>query len=418
MKLKFLIIGAGDRGSNAYAKEIKENDLGEIIAVADPNKRRSDEFKKRYDIKNKNCFASTSKALNEGLGDIAIIATPDKTHRDIAVKALNEGYDILLEKPMGTTTKECLDIIEAQKKNGNILMLAHVLRYTRFYNKIKELIDKKEFGDLLKINYSEDIGNWHFAHSYVRGNWKNKESSGPIILTKSCHDMDIINWYMGEEIESIFSEGSLEFFKKENAPENSTERCINCPIKDCRYKAENIYLLNKKQGINQLEKKISTEDTLEARKSSLEKTDYGKCVWKCDNNVCDNQDVIIKFKNGNQACFNLNIGPSLEREIHLYFEYGKIIGFFHKGYIKKIEYGTEPHSEKREKIEIPYKSNHGGGDKALLENLITTVKDNKINKNKSTAEESLISHLMAFAAEKSRIENKTIDFKEYRENSK
>jgi len=413
MEPKFLIIGAGDRGANVYSSLIVENGFGEIAGVCDPEEEKLHSFRERYEVPKERCFSSAQEAFEKGVGNVAIIASPDKTHRDIALEAARRDYHILLEKPMGSTPEEVVDIAKAVEGSSKVFALAYVLRYTPFFSKLKEVIDSKEFGELLTIHHAEDVGSWHFAHSFVRGNWKRKEDSGPIILTKSCHDMDIIYWFFGDAPKHIFSQGSLDFFSKENKPEGAAERCLECPFKDCRYNAEKVYL-EKETRDTYLADKILPRASLDRMKEALCSTDYGRCVWGCENNVCDSQNVVMEFEGGRRASFNLDIGPDVKREIRLYFEKGKVEGSFREGRFVKKEYPLTRKEVKEERVDTgSYFRGHGGGDIGLLRSFVEAVR--KDERGKIDAPLLITSHLMSHAAEESRVESRRIDFSEYRD---
>ena len=196
-KISIAVIGAGTRGMNAYAPYLLENpNLGEIVAVAEPNEDKRNNFKKRYNIKEENVFHLDSELLaKDKLADAIIIANNDDNHYEPTKIALEKGYHVLLEKPMSNKLEEVIKLGELAKKYSNqVFMICHVLRYTPFFSKLKKIIDSKELGKLISIQHNENIGYFHYAHSYTRGNWRNSDETSPLILAKSCHDMDILLW--------------------------------------------------------------------------------------------------------------------------------------------------------------------------------------------------------------------------------
>lgn len=410
---RILIIGAGERG-NAHAYNTRKNNLGKIIAVADPNKERRKTMAERYRIPKENIFESGEQALKKKLEFEGVyITTQDKSHYNLATSALEKGYNVLLEKPMATTPKECIEIIKAQEKYKKNLTVCHVLRYAPFFQTIKNITDSKELGEIQNIDLTEKIAYWHFAHSYVRGNWRKEKESSPIILSKSCHDLDIISWLINSKPQTVFSQGSLRFFKKENAPKNSLERCTDGCQVDCLWDARKFYL-NQRENAPWPYKTISLTNTSEkARKKAIEKGQYGKCVFKCDNDVCDTQDVLIGFEKEIRANFMLRSGgDDLTRKIYIQFEKGEIYGDLRTGEIIKIKYNARKDQIKKQKINIKAKGGHGGGDERLIENFIKSLKTN-FKENLTSARKSLQSHLLAFASEKSRHSGKVINFKKY-----
>lgn len=401
-KLNILIIGAGDRG-NLFAN-LAINYNAKVVAVADPVQKRRELMAETCDIPLERIFSTGEKALKSGLPfDAVYIASPDKSHYRQAKLALKRGYNVLLEKPMSTTAKECINLIKEQEKSGKTLAIFHVLRYAPFFQEIKKILDSGELGKVLNIDLEENIGYWHFAHSFVRGNWRKEEGSSPIILAKSCHDLDIIAWLADSEPEMIYSTGSLKVFKPENAPATSTERCTDgCPVKDCIYDARKFYLNHKE--VKWPYRVISPEDTSEsARLKALQEGQYGRCVFKCGNDVLDNQEVIIEFENGIKANFLLRMGGEQPtRRITIQCEKGEISGNLWKGKINKVFYTGRREEIVQEEISTEELGSHGGGDPRLVKDFLNTIRSQSHEESLTSAKKSLQSHLIAFASEISR----------------
>ncbi len=417
IKLNCLVIGLGDRGSR-FCNNIP--DLGgKVVAIADPDIKKRDFFAEKYDIPSELAFEMGEDALESELPfDAIYIATPDKTHTQLAITALRKGYNVLLEKPMALKPSQCIKIIKAQEKSGKSLAVCHVLRYAPFFKGIKQVAQSGELGKIISIDLVEEVGYWHFAHSYVRGNWRREDEASPVILAKSCHDLDIISWLADSTPKSIFSKGSLNIFKKENAPPASTDRCINCPVEDCIFDARKFYL-NHRGEIKWPYNVISPTDTSEkAREKAIEEGPYGKCVYKCDNDVCDFQEVLTYFKNGVRANFVLRAGGSQPtRRITVYFERGKISGNMWRGKLTKTTYSGRRNEDVEEEIDTNQLGGHGGGDPRLIKDFFETIKSQNSKDNLTSAQRSLQSHLMAFVAEISRKagkHGKPIDFKQYK----
>ena len=416
LKLHCLVIGAGDRGT--FFGSISAAHNAKIVAVADISEKMRNLIAEKHDIPAERIFDSGEEALNSKLPfDAVYIATPDKTHFKLAKLALENGYNVLLEKPMALTPAECLSLIKAQEKAGKNLTICHVLRYSPFFQTIKLIADSGELGNIISINLTEDIGYWHFAHSYVRGNWRKESESAPILLAKSSHDLDIISWLVNSTPVTVFSNGTLKVFKKENAPKTSSDRCIDCPIKDCLYDARKFYL-NHELPIRWPYTVISPEDTSEeGRLSAITGGQYGRCVFKCDNDVLENQDVVIEFENGARANFSLRCGgEKTTRRIAVQFERGEISGNLSRGKINKIKYTGRREEGIVEEIDTGKLGGHGGGDSILIKNFFDSIMSQNYQESLTSAGHSLQSHLIAFAAEKSRKASKlgkVIDFKRY-----
>ena len=238
-KISVIVIGAGNRGDR-YAEQMHQlPDKYDIVGMADPQEARRVHFQKAYNVPAENCYAGWEEILSQPkMADVALISTVDNMHYYPALKAIELGYDLLLEKPVAPTAQECADIYNAARNKGVRVLVCHVLRYTPFFGRIKELLMEGAIGEVLSIDQVEGIGNVHFSHSYVRGNWHTTKTSAPMLLAKSCHDLDIIQWLLGKPCKQVSSFGSLTYFTPANAPEGAPVRCSDgtCPAYDtCPY---------------------------------------------------------------------------------------------------------------------------------------------------------------------------------------
>lgn len=244
-RISVVIVGAGGRGNRVFASLMASEDTGfETIGVVEPHDGRREAFRERYGIRPEHVFVTLDDFLNAPrIGDIVFICTPDVTHFEHARAVSEKGYDILLEKPIAATLADCLALIDVQATYGNRIFVAHVLRYSPFFRAIKEIVQSGRLGEIRGVELHENVGHWHFAHSYVRGNWSRESTSGPIVLTKSCHDLDILYWLVGQRVESVVSYGELTYFRPENAPLEAAERCVDCVLSEgCLYSATRLYL--------------------------------------------------------------------------------------------------------------------------------------------------------------------------------
>ena len=217
-KITMAILGFGQRGklfaniAKGYKSEV------ELVSVCEKNKEKEADIINNYGISKEMLFFSEKEFFKRGkLADILIISTMDQDHYKQAMTALDLGYHILLEKPIACEKEHIYKIKEKANKLNLKIAVAHVLRYTAFFQTIKE-VAKKELGKIITMNLTENVGYLHYAHSYVRGNWGNSLKSSPMILAKSCHDIDILRFIKGLRISNISSFGSLIHFTKENKP--------------------------------------------------------------------------------------------------------------------------------------------------------------------------------------------------------
>ena len=227
-KVTFAIMGLGNRGTAYAEKQLVFPDRMQVTAAADPRPVRIGSVNRFLHLPEERIFSSGEEMLKRPkLADIMIIATQDAQHCAHALAAMEKGYDLLLEKPISNTPGECLAIREAAERLGRRVIVCHVLRYTPFYRYVKKLIGSGVLGKVEAINAEEQVGYYHYAHSYVRGNWHRLETSSPMILAKSCHDMDLFVWLTGRSCVSLSSFGSLDHFTAANCPEGAKERCTD-----------------------------------------------------------------------------------------------------------------------------------------------------------------------------------------------
>lgn len=406
------VLGAGNRGREAYGKYILEHP-GDIkaVAVAEPNDDKRTLFSNKHKIDQNMQFKSWEDLLKKDkLADGIIIATLDNMHLEPVLTAMEKGYKILLEKPIAPNLKDLIEIYKKYKETESEILVAHVLRYTNFFSKLKELLKEKVVGKVRYIDLNENIGYYHFAHSYVRGNWRNTDSAAPIILAKSCHDLDILHWLLGTKTTKLTSSASLEIFKEESQPENAADRCIYCDLEaDCPYSAKKIYLGENTDWPTSV---ITTDLSYEGRFEALKEGPYGRCVWKSDNNVPEIQRVNMTQSDNTEVNFTLSaFSKDITRDIKIYGSLGEITGDFDKGILKISVFGKTD-----SKIEIKSNSgHHGGGDEGLMDQFVSLLKGKKINNWVTSLEESIESHLMAFAAEEARKKDTVIDLDKWRQ---
>ena len=240
--MKIAIMGFGGRGET-YAHFTKYYGH-EVVAICDPNLKRKQYAMEEYGVASENYFTTEEEFFSKGkIADALVIATLDDIHHRQTMKALEIGYDILLEKPIAMTKEHCIEIRDKAIELNRKIVICHVLRYAPIFCKIKQLVDQKVIGEIVNLSLTEEIGYYHFAHSFVRGNWRNTTISAPLILAKNCHHTDLINWIIGKECLSVSSVGSLNYFKSENAPEGAAKHCVDCKHKEtCPFNCFKIYL--------------------------------------------------------------------------------------------------------------------------------------------------------------------------------
>lgn len=410
---KILIIGAGGRGSG-YASYFKElPDRGQVVGVAEPRAPYRERLVNQHAIPANNVFTDWKEvASRPKFADAVIIATQDHMHTAPAIAFAKRGYHILLEKPMAPAPDECHAIVDAVKAAEVLFGVCHVLRYTRYTQKLKEILDSGTLGDLVNIQRLEPVGYWHQAHSFVRGNWGNEAVSGPMLLTKSCHDIDWLRYMMAASCEAVSSFGSLKHFHKEAQPAGAADRCLECPAtieRQCPYSAKRIYLERVEQGHTGWPSDVLAPDvTPDSIREALQTGPYGRCVYACDNDVVDNQVVNMRFAGGRTANFTMTAFTRMRhRDTRFFGTRGELTG--DGRYIHHYDFLTEETTTiDTEAGDGSILGGHGGGDYWLMYHFTQALLEENPRHILSGPDESLESHLMVFAAEESRRENKVV----------
>ncbi|MBQ7670021.1 MAG: Gfo/Idh/MocA family oxidoreductase [Clostridia bacterium] len=410
---KYISVAVAGLGSRGYAYSYALGHFegrAKIVACADILPDRAERFGDKFGIPEDMRFSSAEEMLRrERLADVIIIATPDRCHYRQAMAALDADYDLLLEKPVSPVLSECFEIAAKASEKSRRVIVCHVLRYTAYYRKIKELLDSGVIGDVVSIKADEKVGYWHQAHSFVRGNWANSERSSPMILQKCCHDMDIFHWLVGKRCVATSSFGSLTHFKPSEAPEGATERCTEeCPVyHTCPFSVEKCYIDHARQGNFSWPIDVVTQiPTVEALEENLRTGPYGRCVYHCDNDVVDHQVVNLLFEGGATLSFTMcafTSGVSWGRGTYIMGTKGEIIGDSGKDRIEVNVFGGK--SEVYEKISSETDGfGHGGGDFGIIRDLIALLEGSgDASSSMTDIDETLESHLIALAAEESRV---------------
>lgn len=410
--VKVIIIGAGNRGRTyaAYAKKYPE--CMQVVGVSDIRESRKNAMGDAYGIPENHRFGDWSEVFRvPKFADAVVISTPDDTHYHPCMKALELGYDVLLEKPVAQSEKECLDIAAQARKYGRIVAVCHVLRYSPYFRAMHNAISKGLIGKLMSIQHMEPIECRHMAHSYVRGNWRDSGKTTPIILAKSCHDLDILRWMVGKNCKSISAYGSLSWFKPENAPEGAALRCTdNCPHESqCPYSAIDIYV-RRKQHLGVFDLKNRNDEAEIMAKISDPANEWGRCVYRCDNDQPDHYVCGMEFEDGTTASFSMEaFTPYGGRRTRVMGTMGYIEGNGSEFTVYRFR-DNRKYLWNKKVSEIPeYKgSGHGGGDMALVCDFLEAVDSHDESRLSSTIDVSIESHVMGFRAEKSRLSNKKV----------
>jgi predicted dehydrogenase len=411
--IKVAIVGAGVRGMYAYAPFSKMRpDLMQVVACVEPNAERLAKMVAEYSIPEELQFSSFDEFISAPFcADVAIIATQDKQHYSQAILAMRKGYHILLEKPISPDPKECLEIAEVSRQTNRHCVVCHVLRFSDFYRMMKSFLDSGKIGDIMNIQYIEELGWYPYTQSYVRGDWRNSKVTSPLAIAKGCHDMDILSWLIGNKKPiAISSFGSLKYYTKENAPEGHTLRCLDgCKAKDdCIYDAEKMYMLTEPGAIESGTwplKKLTSVMTKESVYDAIKTGPYGRCVYECDNDLVDNQIINIQFENGITVSVTITAftedGTRLTR---IFGSRGILEGDLALGQITLTPFAGKPECYSVNDLSQPTEEKGDNLSNNMLVDFFEMMQSQAEPGSGLTAiDVSLQGHLMAFASEYSRI---------------
>ncbi|MBP3560840.1 MAG: Gfo/Idh/MocA family oxidoreductase [Clostridia bacterium] len=411
-----IILGAGHRAM-AYADfSLAHPDLLKIVGVADLDEYRRKMVQEKFGFSEEFCFES-AEALAKApkFADAVINGTMDEQHVETSIPLLEKGYDMLLEKPFAVNDEEMERLLEVVKKHNNKVMICHVLRYTPFYSTIKEKLISGAIGEVINIQTVENVSYHHLSTSFVRGKWGNsKKCHTSMLLAKCCHDMDIMMWLMSpNKPVTVSSVGSKLQFKEENAPENSGTRClVDCPRVDfCRYSAKRIYLDHPDRWEVYVWRDLESIEnpTDEDRRKVLIEGDYGRCMYKCDNDVVDHQSVLVNFSNGATGTHNMT-GGSAEplRTIRIIGTKGEIYGEFENKFINVKIINPDPGKDYDEEyIDLSNVSSegHSGGDERLTSDFVRFIRGEEHSVSCTSIYDSVAGHKVIFLADESMNKN-------------
>jgi predicted dehydrogenase len=412
-----VLVGAGNRGRSVFGRfALREPGRLRITAVAEPDAGRREAFAAEHGIAEARRFRDWRELFaGPALAPVAIVATGDTLHVEPALAAFAKGYHVLLEKPIAPTPEECLRVVAAAEASGRLLQIGHVLRYTPFYERVHEVLRSGVLGELVTIDMKEHVAYWHFTHSYVRGKFRSRAVAAPLVLAKTCHDMDLLVWFADRPPSRVASFGSLLQFRADAAPPGAPARCADgCPVQaSCPHDAERFYLdPDERLARFWPWSDVSPDPSREARQRALASGPYGRCVYRCDNDVVDHQVLQVEFEGGLTASFGVHGAASDERRtIRVSGARGELRGVLHDGLIEVTRHGKLG----AERIETPGGVlGHFGGDEGLLAHFTDVVARGARDEVRTSGRISLESHLLGFAAERARESGAVVELAAFR----
>lgn len=417
-RLKLAAIGCGSRTFIYFELAAKQPNLYEIVAAADHSPARLAKARALSQNPAFREFHDDVAILAEPkLADLMIIATQDAFHFGHASAALRKGYDLLLEKPISTNLRDVLALEKLARDLGRRVTVCHVLRYTPFYRKVKAIIASGVLGEIVSVEATEGVEPWHQSHSFVRGHWSVMEKSTPMIIAKSCHDMDILSWLIDSPCTALGSFGGIQHFRAEKAPAGAPQRCTDgCPVGDtCLYNAHR-YLGDQKRWLDVIYDRAKTATDAEIT-DWLRTSPWGRCVYHCDNTAVDHQTVNLNFASGATCTFTMT-AFSEGRDLAIFGTKGRLLSGERVKKTAGCDLVVEVFATRKlERITIDLEKDggHGGGDAGLIRALHAEMSKPRPEDMESSLQKSVESHVMGFAAEESRRTGRTLDLAEFRQ---
>ena len=405
--VSIVAIGAGNR-TNKYLEYVKQHpDKVKLVGVVELNDIRRKHVADCFSLDASQCFVDYRDFFQHPVeADAVMICTPENMHFEPTMQAIERGYHILLEKPIAQTLEECMLIAQAARKHDVLVSVCHVLRYHPYFMKIKELVDSGELGNIISINHRTSVGLDRTAHGFVRGLWRKEAVTNPMLMSKCCHDIDFLLWLTKTPCRKLTSFGSLRWFKEKNAPEGSAARCVDCKVESrCPFSAIDLYRVRRDWIANFDVPEGKTID--EVIEEQLRYGLYGRCVYRCDNDVVDHQIVSMEMESEVTINFSMDVFTVKDnRETHICLTEGEIDGDETRLKVCRFRGAKE---EVYDFSDLAHQPFHAGADLNIVADFIDAIQENRRNVVTSI-EQSVESHRICFEAERSRKEQRTILF--------
>lgn len=379
-KKRYVIVGLGGR-SSMFTESLLTTykDTSALVGLCDLNQTRmdfyNDKFVKTYGIEPIPTYKAEDfdRMIKEQKPQVVIVTTMDRTHHEYIIRAMDHGCDAITEKPMTTDVGKCQAILDAIKRTGRQLRVTFNYRYAPARTKVKELIQDGAIGDVKSIHFEWLLDTNHGA-DYFRRWHRHKSNSGGLMVHKSTHHFDLVNWWLDSSPETVFGLGSLAFYGKENAQARGIKTFYNRGTDDPRAK-DCPFALNLRDGAS-----------LEGLYFNPEKEDAyirDQSVFSDGINIEDTMNVLVRYRSGAQLSYTLTAycpwegfriafngtqgRIELEELERSYINAGGGIG---DAISQSRTLRVFPHFKPPYTVEIPVaEGGHGGGDPILLNDL-------------------------------------------------
>ncbi|WP_435169104.1 Gfo/Idh/MocA family oxidoreductase [Falsirhodobacter sp. 1013] len=225
MRRKYALVGTGSRARMFYeAVAGAYRETAELVALCDTNQTRMDYTNRLLQTDFDHPALPTYKAtdfgrmLEETGADAVIVTSIDRTHHIYIIAALEAGRDVITEKPMTTDVDKCQQIIDAVKRTGRSVRVTFNYRYAPHNAAVRELIASGGIGEVFSVHFEWLLDTKHGA-DYFRRWHRDKRNSGGLMVHKSTHHFDLVNFWLGSQPEIVFGMGDLRFYGRANAEE-------------------------------------------------------------------------------------------------------------------------------------------------------------------------------------------------------
>jgi predicted dehydrogenase len=367
------VIGSGGMGMSVVAQVLAADERLRMRAVYDIDERSVENALKKGHA-DANVCSSLQELVNDPGIDWVMIATWNRDHANSAITALEAGKNVFCQKPLATTLEDCLRMRDAWKASGKLFQLGFNLRYSPHYVRIHELVERNSIGSMISMEFNETL---EFNHGgFIMADWRRlKKDSGPHVLEKCCHDIDLVNWIVGSPAVRVASFGGLDFYTPEYAS-----------------RVEEI-------GPN-AEGKVAY---------SAWPMPEDRNPFTCDKDIIDNQVVIIEYANGVRATFHMNNNAGIqERRMYLCGTHGSIRADVLTGAIdlKAIGWDTETQNHS-----TTGQGSHGVGDEVLAQELAESMINGA--PPRVGIEEGILSAVTCFAIDDAMVSGTVVDVRPY-----
>ncbi len=395
--MNIAVIGAGNR-ARKYLGCLPEG--VHVRCLVEPDPLRLRQTAARFGVPTDGCFSSPdaffasviSSAVERSI-DAVIIAAPDRLHVPLALQCVERGWPVLLEKPAASTESAYRSLLAASERKGVPVALCLEMRFHPYFRRIKALA--ATLGQLREIDHTEHVGPDRMAHTFVRGLWSRRADAGPIFLSKCCHDADFIFWITGAELDGpVRSKGARTKFRACGAPEGAAYRCVSCPLAaTCRYSAVSLYL-ERGEWIDGFD--VPDGESLEqVIRRELASGRYGRCVYHCDNNVYDTQEVTATLMTSAPIALRMHLEGTSQEEGRTTVIHGEAGTLTADGGRIRVEYADgrvldEDYAHLRN---LPL---HAGADEALVRDFFAALSAGR--QPSATLVSSFSAHRLCFLA--------------------